>query len=92
MTRAQEDEFFADDALPTHHLDDDLDGRQRGVCPHSGGSRNSLGGCPRGCGGAREHYSNDGHRGCFDPTSFLWGSRSQNRTSTNRETGQRWQA
>lgn len=61
------DDFFPDDALPIHHLDEDADGRQRGVCPHSGGVRNALGGCPRGCDGATEHYSNDGHRGCHDP-------------------------
>lgn len=59
--------FFPDDALPIHHLDEDLDGRQRGVCPHSGGSRTEAGGCPRGCDGATEHYSNDGHKACHDP-------------------------
>lgn len=58
--------FFPDDALPIHHLDDD-GGHPRGVCPHSGGSRNALGGCPRGCDAATEHFSNDGHRGCYDP-------------------------
>lgn len=60
-------DFVDDDALPVHHLDDDVDGRARGVCPHSGQSRDSLGGCPRGCSGANEHYSNDGHRDCHDP-------------------------
>lgn len=59
--------FYPDDALPIHHLDEDRDGRQRGVCPHSGGSRTDTGGCPRGCDGATEHYSNDGHRACYDP-------------------------
>lgn len=58
--------FFADDALPVHHLDDD-GRRPRGLCPHSGGPRDALGRRPRGCGGATEHYSNDGHRGCYDP-------------------------
>ena len=68
MTTAYDaDEFFPDDALPIHHLDADRDGQQRGVCPHSGGSRTDGGGCPRGCEGATEHYSNDGHRGCYDP-------------------------
>ncbi len=68
MTTAYDaDEFFPDDALPIHHLDEDRDGQQRGVCPHSGGSRTDGGGCPRGCEGATEHYSNDGHRGCYDP-------------------------
>lgn len=57
-------EFYADDALPFHYLDEDLNGQSRGTCPHSGGSRNSLGGCPRGCAGATEHYANDGHRAC----------------------------
>lgn len=65
---ADDDEgFYPDEALPTHHLDDDHDGRQRGICPHSGGSRTATGGCPRGCGGATEHYSNDGHKACHDP-------------------------
>lgn len=64
---AADDEFFPDDALPIHHLDEDRDGQQRGVCPHSGGSRTDGGGCPRGCEGATEHYSNDGHRRCYDP-------------------------
>jgi hypothetical protein len=59
-------DFFDDDALPIHHLDDDFNG-QRGVCPESGRSRDAHGGCPRGCSGAREHYSNDGHRACHDP-------------------------
>lgn len=59
------DDYFPDDALPIHHLDDDR-GRQRGQCPHSGGSRTSTGGCPRGCEGAVHHYSNDGHRDCAD--------------------------
>lgn len=59
-------DFVDDDALPIHHLDD-TDGRERGLCPHSGASRDSLGCCPRGCSGAAEHYSNDGHRGCYDP-------------------------
>ena len=59
-----------DDALPVHHLDDDADGRARGVCPNSGQSRDSLGGCPRGCSGANEHYSNDGHRDCYDPATI----------------------
>lgn len=64
---ADDDEgFYPDDALPTHHLDEDHDGRQRGVCPHSGGGRTETGGCPRGCAGAAEHYSNDGHRACND--------------------------
>lgn len=70
MTRTPVAEFYADDALPFHHLDEDPDGRQRGACPHSGGSRNSLGGCPRGCAGATEHYSNDGHRACEDPPAL----------------------
>ncbi len=65
---AADDEFFPDDALPIHHLDEDRDGQERGVCPHSGGSRTDGGGCPpRGCEGATEHYSNDGHRRCYDP-------------------------
>lgn len=67
LAAADADGFYADDALPTHHLDEDLDGRQRGVCPHSGGSRTASGGCPRGCAGATEHYSNDGHQACQDP-------------------------
>lgn len=58
--------FSPDDALPFHYLDDDF-GRPRGECPQSGQSRNEMGGCPRGCGGATEHYSNDGHRACHDP-------------------------
>ena len=67
-TTVDDDEgFFPDDALPIHHLDEDHSGRQRGVCPHSGGGRTDSGGCPRGCAGAAEHYSNDGHRGCYDP-------------------------
>ncbi len=67
MATPGDEEFFPDDALPIHHLDEDHDGRQRGVCPHSGGARASTGGCPRGCDGATEHYSNDGHRACYDP-------------------------
>lgn len=59
--------FYPNDSLPIHHLDEDRDGQQRGVCPHSGGSRTDTGGCPRGCDGATEHYSNDGHRACYDP-------------------------
>lgn len=66
MTGTRTEEFFADHALPIHYLDDDIDRQQRGVCSHSGRSRDADGGCPRGCSGAREHYSNDGHRGCFD--------------------------
>lgn len=62
-----DDEFHPDDALPTHHLDDGHNGHQRGICPHSGSSRTDNGGCPRGCTGATEHYSNDGHRTCHDP-------------------------
>lgn len=51
--------FFADD-----HLDG---GFSRSGCPGSGGGRrNTPGGFPRGCGGATEHYSNDGHRQCHD--------------------------
>jgi len=61
------EDFFPDDALPIHHLDDDIGCRQRGVCPHSGSTRTAGGGCPRGCAGATEHYSNDGHRACYDP-------------------------
>lgn len=61
------DEFYTDTALPYHYLDEDR-GQQRGPCPHSGGIRNSLGGCPRGCSGATEHYANDGHRGCAERT------------------------
>lgn len=64
---ACDEQFVPDDALPIHHVDDDHPGRQAGVCTYSGQSRNSLGGCPRGCSGATEHYSNDGHRDCFDP-------------------------
>ncbi|MGB8404414.1 MAG: hypothetical protein WCE30_10155 [Mycobacterium sp.] len=60
-------EFYPDDALPIHHLDDDYDGHQRGLCPYSGASRTENGGCPRGCLAATEHYSNDGHRACHDP-------------------------
>ncbi|MFZ2241437.1 MAG: hypothetical protein WAV90_18130 [Gordonia amarae] len=59
------DDFYDDDALPIHHLDEDIDGRQRGVCPHSG-TGSMAAGCPRGCDGARHHYSNDGHRNCAD--------------------------
>jgi hypothetical protein len=59
------DEFIPDENLPIHYLDD-AGGQQRGECPHSGGSRNSLGGCPRGCAGATQHYANDGHAGCAD--------------------------
>lgn len=59
------EDFYPDDALPTHHLDEDYGGRQRGVCPHSG-TGNMADGCPRGCEGASEHYSNDGHRACVD--------------------------
>lgn len=52
MTTAYDaDEFFPDDALPIHHLDEDRDGQQRGVCPHSGGSRTDGGAVPA---GARE--------------------------------------
>lgn len=64
---ACDEQFVPDNALPIHHVDDDHTGRQGGVCSYSGQSRNSLGGCPRGCSGATEHYSNDGHRDCFDP-------------------------
>lgn len=60
-----DDDFYPDDALPIHHLDDD-GGQQRGQCPHSGQPRTSTGGCPRGCDGARYHYSNDGHRACAE--------------------------
>lgn len=60
-----DEDFYPDDALPAHHLDDN-GGRQRGECPHSGQARTSNGGCPRGCDGARYHYSNDGHRGCAE--------------------------
>lgn len=67
LDETDDDGFYPDDALPIHHLDEVHDGRQRGICPHSGGGRTG-GGCPRGCDGATEHYSNDGHRGCYDPT------------------------
>ncbi|MEW2484263.1 hypothetical protein AB0876_32225 [Mycobacterium sp. NPDC049093] len=63
-----DDDFYPDDALPIHHLDDD-EGQQRGQCPHSGQPRASTGGCPRGCDGARYHYSNDGHRACAERIS-----------------------
>ncbi|MDO2396040.1 hypothetical protein QRB38_19900 [Mycobacterium avium subsp. hominissuis] len=69
--------FFPDDALPTHHLDDGQDGAQRGICPHSGASRTNTGGCPRGCAGATEHYSNDGHQACHDPAPVPATGRSQ---------------
>ncbi|PZU04570.1 MAG: hypothetical protein DI630_00145 [Gordonia sp. (in: high G+C Gram-positive bacteria)] len=52
--------FYPDDALPIHYLDGD----NRGLCSYAGHARTELGGCPRGCSGATEHYSNDGHRGC----------------------------
>ena len=61
----EDEDFFPDDALPIHHLDDDR-GQQRGQCPHSGQARTDTGGCPRGCDGARYHYSNDGHRDCAE--------------------------
>lgn len=67
VSGGDEEGFFPDGALPTHHLDGDHAGRQRGICPHSGGGRTATGGCPRGCAGATEHYSNDGHRDCYDP-------------------------
>lgn len=67
VAQVDDDEgFYPDDALPFHYLDDGV-GHQRGECPHSGQSRNAMGGCPRGCGGATEHYSNDGHSACHDP-------------------------
>ncbi|WP_454793785.1 hypothetical protein [Mycolicibacterium lutetiense] len=62
-----DEDFYPDDALPIHHLDDD-GGHQRGQCPQSGQSRTSTGGCPRGCDGARYHYTNDGHRQCAERT------------------------
>ncbi|OBG21506.1 hypothetical protein A5768_25705 [Mycolicibacterium fortuitum] len=53
--------------LPVHHLDEGhlAADKQRGVCPHSG-TGDMADGCPRGCEGAREHYSNDGHPQCED--------------------------
>jgi hypothetical protein len=74
---ADDDGFYPDDALPTHHLDEDHDGRQRGICPHSGGVRTDTGGCPRGCAGATEHYSNDGHRDCYDPAPVRGAGRAE---------------
>jgi hypothetical protein len=53
-------EFFPDDALPIHY---DADGQ---VCSRAGGRPAPLGGCPDGCDFA-PHYSNDGHRSCYDP-------------------------
>lgn len=51
--------------LPTHHLDEGWrkEDQQRGICPHSG-TGDMAQGCPRGCEGAKEHYSNDGHPQC----------------------------
>lgn len=43
MAAADDEGSCPDDALPTHHLDQD-DGRQRGVRPHSGGDRTDVGG------------------------------------------------
>lgn len=59
-------DYYPDDALPVHHLDDGPRGEQRGVCTYSGQARTDTGGCPRGCEGATEHYANDGHRACAD--------------------------
>jgi len=54
-------DFAPDNALPTHYRDDD-----RTLCDHSGTIPAEPGVCPRGCDGASEHYSNDGHRACAD--------------------------
>jgi len=53
--------------LPIHHLDEGYSAadKQRGVCPHSG-TGDMAHGCPHGCHGAGEHYSNDGHPQCED--------------------------
>lgn len=48
------------DTYPTHYLD----GENRGVCPCSGTPRTDNQPCSRGCGGATEHYTNDGHPEC----------------------------
>lgn len=53
--------------LPHHYRDDDpAHGHRGGVCPFGGTSQPS-GICPYGCGGAREHYANDGHPECDEP-------------------------
>jgi hypothetical protein len=62
----EHDDFYADDALPYPYRDDGPGGVQRGECEHSGTARLPSGGCPNGCSGATEHYSNDGHRACED--------------------------
>lgn len=54
-------DFAPDNALPTHYRDDD-----RTLCNYSGTIPDEPGVCPRGCDGASEHYSNDGHRVCED--------------------------
>lgn len=77
LAAANDEGFYPDDALPTHHLDGDHDGRQRGICPHSGASRTDTGGCPRGCVGATEHYSNEGHKACYDPAPLRTAGRAE---------------
>jgi len=70
-------DFAPDNALPTHYRDDDTT-----LCDHSGTIPAEPGVCPRGCDGASEHYSNDGHRACADelvpvggdPRPFLRGA------------------
>jgi hypothetical protein len=50
--------------LPAHNRDDDpYTGRRGDLCEHSG-TGDMARGCPRGCEGALEHYSNDGHPQC----------------------------
>lgn len=55
-------DYYEPDALPTHYRDDDDN-----VCSCSG-TGGMAEGCPRGCSGARVHYSNDGHRDCEEWT------------------------
>lgn len=60
-------DFAPDNALPTHFRDDETIVWK--LCDYSGTIPAEPGVCPRGCSGASEHYSNDGHRACVDDPS-----------------------
>jgi hypothetical protein len=62
-------------ALPIHYRDDNpyITSPNAQLCEY-GGTGDMAQGCPRGCEGAQEHYSNDGHSQCEDAPELCAGS------------------